>query len=65
MTERTPEEALEEALSELRYETELLVGHGELLRKKTEVNADEGGVSLTCSVFVLDNVAEIREFRVE
>ncbi len=65
ITERTPEKALEEAFSELRYETELLVGDGELLRKKTEVNADEGGVSLTCSVFVLDNVAEIREFRVE
>ena len=65
MTERTPQEALDEALSELRYETELLIGDGELLRKKTEVSADENGVSLTCRVLVLADIAEKREFRVE
>ena len=65
LTERTPQEALDEALSELRYETELLIGDGELLRKKTEVSADETGVSLTCRVLVLADIAEKREFRVE
>ncbi len=64
-TERTYREALDEALSELRYETELLIGDGELLRKTTEISADSDGVSLTCRVLVLDNIAEIREFRVE
>ena len=62
---RTYREALEDALSELRYETELLISNGELLRKTTEINAEEDRVSLTCRVLVLDNIADRREFRVD
>ncbi len=63
--ERTPREVIEEAFSELRYETELLVGDGELLRKKTECNVDDNGVTLSCRLLVLADIAEILEFRVE
>ncbi|MBQ6262863.1 MAG: sporulation protein YqfD [Clostridia bacterium] len=63
--ERTSGETLDEALSALRYETDLLIGDAELLRKKTNISVDENGVYLTCRVLVLDNIAEKREFRVE
>ena len=62
---RTPQEAIDEALSVLRNETDLLVEGAELLRKTTEVDADADGVSVSFRVTVLKNIAEKREFTVD